>query len=488
MFDIFLFVLEELIAIHWYIRKTYQTSLYRFNSYHEFNILNKELIIFNLKFEYVKLYTYTYIQYFKQLILIIGIMYHKTINYWYSYCWFGWISLTYTLYYNIKVRDLGPSYEILDYNPDIKMGLYKTIGPFMLFSWILWTLVANSVFLLSIFFLLNRFFWIWFTWKYWYIMTLNSCIEMYLITFFSSLYNTNIFILANFFYLINVTYMDDIYNSNVNYLNISSIFIYEKYKFLFLWFPWHSFFNYLTIFGIFYILTLFSIYNTDNTYYVVLYMIFLIFLFASNLIILDLDIFAGLLLLIESVVILMLFFLIIYLTPNINFNIKNQKWKLYMILFIIVVFLSLYSYLNLGELFFQQFSITSNFLDEFYETLNELFINDLTSIFISFYITDSLLLIVVGILLLIASIICVVLVSFFTKLRNINFKNFLTIFEIAKTCYTFIFLRKQNLTKQGKNMTSTRIFNKKSFNVSNHSEYKEKQDIFEQKKNKNVTK
>jgi len=54
-------------------------------------------------------------------------------------------------------------------------------------------------------------------------------------------------------------------------------------------------------------------------------MIFLIFLFASNLIILDLDIFAGLLLLIESVVILMLFFLIIYLTPNINFNIKNQK-------------------------------------------------------------------------------------------------------------------------------------------------------------------
>jgi len=37
-------------------------------------------------------------------------------------------------------------------------------------------------------------------------------------------------------------------------------------------------------------------------------------------------------------------------------------------------------------------------------------------------------------------------------------------------------------------MTSTRIFNKKSFNVSNHSEYKEKQDIFEQKKNKNLTK
>jgi NADH:ubiquinone oxidoreductase subunit 6 (subunit J) len=79
------------------------------------------------------------------------------------------------------------------------------------------------------------------------------------------------------------------------------------------------------MFGILYILTLLSIYNTDNTYYIVLYMIFAVFLFASNLILLDLDIFAGLLLLIESVVILMLFFLIIYLTPNISFSTKNQK-------------------------------------------------------------------------------------------------------------------------------------------------------------------
>jgi NADH:ubiquinone oxidoreductase subunit 6 (subunit J) len=72
-------------------------------------------------------------------------------------------------------------------------------------------------------------------------------------------------------------------------------------------------------------LTLLSIYTTENVYYVVLYMIFVVFLFAANLVLLDLDIFAGLLLLIESVVVLMLFFLIIYITPNINFNTKQQK-------------------------------------------------------------------------------------------------------------------------------------------------------------------
>jgi hypothetical protein len=83
---------------------------------------------------------------------------------------------------------------------------------------------------------------------------------------------------------------------------------------------------------------------------------------------------------------------------------------------------------------------------------------------------------------LIASIICVVLVSFFTKLRNYNYNTFLEFFDIAKNCYSFIFLRKQNLAKQGRVVTSTRIFNKKNFDSTLHSEYKEKQEAYENKK------
>jgi glucan phosphoethanolaminetransferase (alkaline phosphatase superfamily) len=103
-------------------------------------------------------------------------------------------------------------------------------------------------------------------------------------------------------------------------------------------------------------------------------------------------------------------------------------------------------------------------------------------IFVSMYITNSLLLVIIGLLLLVASIICVVLVSFFTKLRNYSFKNFLNIFAIFKTCYSFIFLRKQNLAKQGRSTASTRIFNKKTFDYTAHTEYREKQEIFEKKK------
>ena len=86
-------------------------------------------------------------------------------------------------------------------------------------------------------------------------------------------------------------------------------------------------------------------------------------------------------------------------------------------------------------------------------------------------------------MLLVASIICVVLVSFFTKLRNYNYNTFLEFFEIAKNCYSFVFLRKQNLAKQGRGITSTRIFYKKNLDPITHSEYKEKQELFEKKKN-----
>jgi len=132
--------------------------------------------------------------------------------------------------------------------------------------------------------------------------------------------------------------------------------------------------------------------------------------------------------------------------------------------------------------FYNPLSITAYFYDDYYETLNELCINDLMGIFTGLYITDSLLLLVIGVVLLVASIICVVLVSFFTKIRNSSFKNFLNIFTILKNCYSFIFLRKQNLSKQGKGGASTRGFSKQTFDSTAHTEYREKYEAFEQQK------
>jgi hypothetical protein len=206
------------------------------------------------------------------------------------------------------------------------------------------------------------------------------------------------------------------------------------------------------------------------------------FLFAVNLTLMDLDIFAGLLLLIESVVVLMLFFLIIYLAPNVQPNNKINNLKTYAMSIFIIFLLSKYSYPTLGMLYFESFSIPIYFYDDYYEALNDISINDLTGLFVGLYITNSLLLVIIGLFLLVASIICVVLVSFFTKIRNASVKDFLNLFNLVKNCYSFIFLRKQNLAKQGRAHTSTRVFSKKTFDSAAHKEYREKYEKFEQQK------
>ncbi len=425
---------------------------------------------------------HTFIKYYEFLCLRSSIMDFIVTMYWYNSCWSLWLCLTYNLYFNSKFRDLGPSHQVFDYHDEIQMGFYLTLGFRLIISWTVWTYIADIVFMRSIFFFIHKFFLIENIRWSWYNITLCSCIEVRAIYSVNSIYNTNMFIWFN---LDNLTWLDQhckYYETSKFWFNLSKHIITPENKTLYLWFPWMSFFNYISIFGLFYIITLLSIYNSENSYYTVLYTVFLLFLFSANLVILDLDIFAGLLLLIESVVILMLFFLIIYLSPNIASTVKNNRWKLYLSCYLIIFILSIYSYPNLGMEFFNTLSIPFYIYDDFYEAMQELGVNDLMGIFLTFYITDSLLFFLLGIFLLVASIICVVIVSFFTKTRNYSFKNFLNIFSILKTCYSFIFLRKQNLSTQGKSSSSTRVFSKKIFDSNSHKEYREKYEIFEQKK------
>lgn len=406
---------------------------------------------------------------------------------WYRSWWCIWVFLTFYLYYHDQTRDLGPSHDIYDYNPEDNMGIYKTLGPVLIFCWSLWTFVADAAFLAWIDYLLHKLFILRAIKWYWYTLTIYSSIKMAFINFINfiiSSYNNNVFIYNNFWLLSELNYV--FISKEIELFNVNFITYLKNLndKTTFFWFPWTSIFTYLTIFGLIYILILFSIYSTENVYYIVLYTIFLILIFSVNLITLDLDIFAGLLLLIESVVILMLFFLIIYLTPNINVNHKLQKWQVWLITVIIISITSIISYVNLSNENFFYFSLSSIFLDDIYEALNDLNTNELVGIYITLYWTNSILLIIVGLLLLIASIICVVLVSFFTKNRNYNIDVFLDLYNIAKTCYSFIFLRKQNLSKQGRNITSTRIFKKKDMDTKLYTEYKLKQEMFDKKKNK----
>lgn len=171
-FEYFLVGLEEFLARHWNIRKTYQTSIYRFNVYHEYNLMCKECFQFNVPLDFRRLFLYTHIYYLKPFYLYSTIMHYLIIFHWYTYWWLFWVTLTVHLYFHPKVRDLGLAHEYYEYCSEIVVSTYRAIGPFLLFSWSLWTLVANRVFIYTIMYYLHEFFWAKYTWAYYYLLTL----------------------------------------------------------------------------------------------------------------------------------------------------------------------------------------------------------------------------------------------------------------------------------------------------------------------------
>lgn len=162
---------------YWKTRKTYQAFIYRFNSYHEYNFCKRKWRQYfrNKFYKYTLMYIRTYLVKLMK-IFFIGLSF-KAIHIWYLMCWFLWILLTIHLYFHEKTRDLGPSYDIYDYNPEDDMGIYLTIGPFLLLSWFCWTISADTVFVKLMQFFLYKLFLYVNSKISWYTLTIYSFIE-----------------------------------------------------------------------------------------------------------------------------------------------------------------------------------------------------------------------------------------------------------------------------------------------------------------------
>ena len=87
--------------------------------------------------------------------------------------------------------------------------------------------------------------------------------------------------------------------------------------------------------------------------------------------------------------------------------------------------------------------------------------NDFMGFLVSYYYLNSFEFTLVGILLLIGSVACVNLFKINKLNRVASFDGFFKIFNFFKDFSDYIFLRKQNLTKQNNATTATRIFKKK---------------------------
>jgi hypothetical protein len=110
------------------------------------------------------------------------------------------------------------------------------------------------------------------------------------------------------------------------------------------------------------------------------------------------------------------------------------------------------------------FKVDLNFyglIDNYYESLNNVVSNDLFGFSISYYFLNAVEFLFIGFLLLIGSVVCVNLYLFNKNVRAQNVNSYFYVFSFFFDFTSFLFLRKQNLFKQGNNKPNLKIFKRK---------------------------
>lgn len=196
---------------------------------------------------------------------------------------------------------------------------------------------------------------------------------------------------------------------------------------------------------------------------IVFYVFMLFFIFGLFLGFYNLELFTAILWLTECVILFISILCLFYL--NVFNDVKKTSFFLlyykYLGLFLGFFFLFFtidYTYVIENNLFFQ-FLFLPN--DDYYEALYNNKLNDLSSLKSSYYLINSLEFIFAGLLLLIASVVCI---NFFRLKNNFklsNYSDFLALFELFNDFVNMSFLRKQNLVDQNFILSAIRFFNKK---------------------------
>lgn len=209
---------------------------------------------------------------------------------------------------------------------------------------------------------------------------------------------------------------------------------------------------------------MYLIYSTNNLYFVLFYLFIYFFYLGIFLSLYNLELFTAFLWLTECVIvfvsILFLFYLNVYGNVNKNnvFIYSLKYYGLFLLFFIFTLFFILpfdmENFINKElQIFF--------FWDDYYEALFNNKMNDLFGLYISYYYLNSFEFLIVGLLLLIASVVAVNLNKFNRNIKSNNYYELLTLFDFFDDFVKFLFLRKQNLVDQTMGSTSTRVFKKK---------------------------
>lgn len=240
----------------------------------------------------------------------------------------------------------------------------------------------------------------------------------------------------------------------------------ELLQFFFLNF--YSFLNDTFFIQFFFFFTFFYFYKSKNVYYTLLYLFFLIIYLGIILSLNQAELFTGFLWTTEFTVILICLILFFYLNVEgnilrVNLNLNKINYFFYLFFLFFFFFLKISSYYNIDTTSNLNWIYFNYYFDDWYESLNNVFMNDFISLFNSYYRFNSIEFIFVGYMLLIASIVCVNLNKLVrdSKIESNSF--FLKIFNYFTNYLNFSFLRKQNLSDQSNYDPNIRLFKKKKW-------------------------
>lgn len=222
------------------------------------------------------------------------------------------------------------------------------------------------------------------------------------------------------------------------------------------WWPWLGFLDEIFVIQ-FSIITIYTyIYSYNSVFYILFYIFLIFFLIGISLSITQLDLFTAFLWLIECSVIFVFLILLFY------FNIKNFFFKIIKKGYLYVYVYLFIFYLIINILQNMDVNTTLIFIiDNSYEAFFNFIQNDLFIFFISYYILNNVEFVIVGFLLLVGSILCVNLYQINKSIRVQSYKTFFNIFNFFLDMCSFLFIRRQNLIKQGNAKSALKIFSKK---------------------------
>lgn len=227
---------------------------------------------------------------------------------------------------------------------------------------------------------------------------------------------------------------------------------------------WLNFFNEIFLLQFIIIYVLYLIFFTNNLYFSLFYLFFQFFLFGLFLAFFNLELFTAFLWLTECVIVFITILFLFYLNvfgDKIKINFFFFSFKFFGCFIGLLFILNVYNYPYEFELFLPLNFKLNYLIEDFYESLFNDKLNDFFSLFLGYYVFNSFELILIGLLLLFASLVCVNLNKFNSNLRLNNYYDFFVIFDFFEDFLNFTFLRKQNLNDQTIQPASIRFVKKK---------------------------